>query len=195
MGHVGRHIPRHRHKIVHECAVKIGVDPPFTIHDREDSADLMNLVRHESRVACCEFSPSRSEPAAALAPCGGPKTTIPRLSMLDAHVAGQRPDAMPGPSCSGQAGIMDRPAGPGRPNVRSLNLRPSSKKAVRAWPSSLGVSERLATAMHMAGRLGVGCGIWGDCPSSLGSRVTYRVINSNSFHRRGPSIMLRLIPS
>jgi ATP-dependent DNA helicase UvrD/PcrA len=26
---------------------RIGLDPAFTIHDREDSADLMNLVRHE----------------------------------------------------------------------------------------------------------------------------------------------------
>ena len=26
---------------------EIGLDPAFTIHDREDSADLMNLVRHE----------------------------------------------------------------------------------------------------------------------------------------------------
>jgi DNA helicase-2/ATP-dependent DNA helicase PcrA len=28
-------------------AYQIGLDPDFTIHDREDSADLMNLVRHE----------------------------------------------------------------------------------------------------------------------------------------------------
>ncbi len=28
-------------------AGQIGLDPEFTIHDREDSADLMNLVRHE----------------------------------------------------------------------------------------------------------------------------------------------------
>jgi DNA helicase II / ATP-dependent DNA helicase PcrA len=28
-------------------ARSIGLDPGFTIHDREDSADLMNLVRHE----------------------------------------------------------------------------------------------------------------------------------------------------
>lgn len=28
-------------------AGEIGLDPDFTIHDREDSADLMNLVRHE----------------------------------------------------------------------------------------------------------------------------------------------------
>ena len=26
---------------------RIGLDPAYTIHDREDSADLMNLVRHE----------------------------------------------------------------------------------------------------------------------------------------------------
>ena len=30
-----------------EYAGQIGIDPAFTIHDREDSADLMNLVRHE----------------------------------------------------------------------------------------------------------------------------------------------------
>jgi DNA helicase-2/ATP-dependent DNA helicase PcrA len=28
-------------------ADQIGIDPAFTVHDREDSADLMNLVRHE----------------------------------------------------------------------------------------------------------------------------------------------------
>lgn len=36
-------------------AQQIGLDPAFTIHDREDSADLMNLVRHE-----LEFSQSES---------------------------------------------------------------------------------------------------------------------------------------
>jgi DNA helicase II / ATP-dependent DNA helicase PcrA len=30
-----------------EYASEIGLDRAFTIHDREDSADLMNLVRHE----------------------------------------------------------------------------------------------------------------------------------------------------
>jgi DNA helicase-2/ATP-dependent DNA helicase PcrA len=34
-------------RILREHAVEIGLDPAFTIHDREDSADLMNLVRHE----------------------------------------------------------------------------------------------------------------------------------------------------
>ncbi len=34
-------------RLLREYAGRIGIDPGFTIHDREDSADLMNLVRHE----------------------------------------------------------------------------------------------------------------------------------------------------
>lgn len=34
-------------RLLRAYADQIGVDPAFTIHDREDSADLMNLVRHE----------------------------------------------------------------------------------------------------------------------------------------------------
>ncbi len=34
-------------RLLRDYAEQIGVDPRFTIHDREDSADLMNLVRHE----------------------------------------------------------------------------------------------------------------------------------------------------
>lgn len=34
-------------RILREHAGDLGLDPQFTIHDREDSADLMNLVRHE----------------------------------------------------------------------------------------------------------------------------------------------------
>lgn len=34
-------------RILREHAAAIGLDPAFTIHDRSDSADLMNLVRHE----------------------------------------------------------------------------------------------------------------------------------------------------
>ena len=34
-------------RLLREHADRIGLDPAFTIHDREDSADLMNLVRHE----------------------------------------------------------------------------------------------------------------------------------------------------
>jgi DNA helicase-2/ATP-dependent DNA helicase PcrA len=34
-------------RLLREYAERIGLDQAFTIHDREDSADLMNLVRHE----------------------------------------------------------------------------------------------------------------------------------------------------
>lgn len=34
-------------RLLREYAGRIGLDPAFSIHDREDSADLMNLVRHE----------------------------------------------------------------------------------------------------------------------------------------------------
>src|ERR1019366_9415126 len=34
-------------RLLRDHASEIGLDPSFTIHDREDSADLMNLVRHE----------------------------------------------------------------------------------------------------------------------------------------------------
>src|SRR3984957_11672360 len=35
-------------RLLREYADQIGVNPAFTIHDREDSADLMNLIRHEN---------------------------------------------------------------------------------------------------------------------------------------------------
>jgi DNA helicase II / ATP-dependent DNA helicase PcrA len=34
-------------RLLRDYAGQIGLDPSFTIHDSEDSADLMNLVRHE----------------------------------------------------------------------------------------------------------------------------------------------------
>ena len=34
-------------RLLRDYAVEIGLDPAFTIHDREDAADLINLVRHE----------------------------------------------------------------------------------------------------------------------------------------------------
>ncbi|GHA19668.1 DNA helicase [Devosia pacifica] len=38
-------------RLLREYAHQIGLDPAFTIHDREDAADLMNLVRHELRLS------------------------------------------------------------------------------------------------------------------------------------------------
>src|SRR6516165_3489885 len=34
-------------RLLREYAHQIGLSPSFTIHDREDSADLLNLVRHD----------------------------------------------------------------------------------------------------------------------------------------------------
>ena len=34
-------------RLLRECAPEVGLDPAFTIHDRGDSADLMNLCRHD----------------------------------------------------------------------------------------------------------------------------------------------------
>ena len=34
-------------RLLRDYAGEIGLNPSFTIHDREDSADLMNLMRHE----------------------------------------------------------------------------------------------------------------------------------------------------
>ena len=42
-------------RLLRESADRVGLAPAFTIHDREDSADLMNLVRHR-----CGFSKTKS---------------------------------------------------------------------------------------------------------------------------------------
>jgi len=38
-------------RLLRDYAGRIGLDPAFTIHDRGDSADLMNLVRHELKLS------------------------------------------------------------------------------------------------------------------------------------------------
>ncbi|MFP5381088.1 MAG: ATP-dependent helicase [Gammaproteobacteria bacterium] len=38
-------------RLLRDYAPRIGLNPAFTIHDREDAADLMNLVRHELGLA------------------------------------------------------------------------------------------------------------------------------------------------
>jgi DNA helicase II / ATP-dependent DNA helicase PcrA len=35
-------------RLLRDYALRLGLDPQFTIHDRENSADLMNLLRHEA---------------------------------------------------------------------------------------------------------------------------------------------------
>ncbi len=41
-------------RLLREFAPRIGLAPEFTIHDREDAADLMNLVRHELALSATE---------------------------------------------------------------------------------------------------------------------------------------------
>ena len=41
-------------RLLREFAPRIGLDASFTIHDREDSADLLNLVRHDLGLAATE---------------------------------------------------------------------------------------------------------------------------------------------
>jgi DNA helicase II / ATP-dependent DNA helicase PcrA len=41
-------------RLLREYADRIGIDPAFTIQDREDSADLMNLTRHEKGLSKTE---------------------------------------------------------------------------------------------------------------------------------------------
>jgi DNA helicase-2/ATP-dependent DNA helicase PcrA len=41
-------------RVLRENAQSLGLDPDFSIHDREDSADLMNLVRHELGLSSTE---------------------------------------------------------------------------------------------------------------------------------------------
>src|SRR5258708_33755748 len=41
-------------RLLRNYADRIGLNPAFTIHDREDSADLMNLIRHEKGLSKTE---------------------------------------------------------------------------------------------------------------------------------------------
>jgi DNA helicase-2/ATP-dependent DNA helicase PcrA len=41
-------------RLLRDYALRLGLDPQFTIHDREDSADLMNLERHERGLSAAE---------------------------------------------------------------------------------------------------------------------------------------------
>ena len=42
---LGRHLPLRRRPVLREHAAEIGLDPAFTIHDRSDAADQLNMVR------------------------------------------------------------------------------------------------------------------------------------------------------
>jgi DNA helicase II / ATP-dependent DNA helicase PcrA len=64
-------------RLLREHAGQIGVDPAFTIHDREDSADLMNLARHGLGLSKTESRfPAKGTCLAIYSRCVNAETTI-----------------------------------------------------------------------------------------------------------------------
>jgi ATP-dependent DNA helicase UvrD/PcrA len=64
-------------RLLREYAGQIGVDPAFTIHDREDSADLMNLARHGLGLSKTESRfPAKGTCLAIYSRCVNAETTI-----------------------------------------------------------------------------------------------------------------------
>uniref|UniRef100_UPI0038CFFF32 UvrD-helicase domain-containing protein n=1 Tax=Komagataeibacter nataicola TaxID=265960 RepID=UPI0038CFFF32 len=58
-------------RLLREYARQIGMDPAFSIHDREDSADLMNLIRHDLGFSKTEKRfPGKGTCPCHLFPCG-----------------------------------------------------------------------------------------------------------------------------
>ncbi|HVX77880.1 MAG TPA: ATP-dependent helicase [Bradyrhizobium sp.] len=67
-------------RLVREYAEQIGIDPAFTIHDREDSADLMNLVRHELGLSKTERRfPAKGTCLAIYSRCVNAETPIEKV--------------------------------------------------------------------------------------------------------------------
>jgi DNA helicase-2/ATP-dependent DNA helicase PcrA len=66
--------------LLREYAERIGLDPAFTIHDREDSADLMNLVRHEQGFSKTERRfPTKGSCVAIYSRCVNAETSLDQV--------------------------------------------------------------------------------------------------------------------
>nr|WP_249159282.1 ATP-dependent helicase [Bradyrhizobium jicamae] len=64
-------------RLLREYAERIGLEPAFTIHDREDSADLMNLVRHDLGLSRTESRfPTKGTCLAIYSRCVNAETAI-----------------------------------------------------------------------------------------------------------------------
>jgi len=67
-------------RLLREYAERIGLDPGFTIHDREDSADLMNLVRHEQGFSKTERRfPAKGTCVAIYSRCVNAETSLEQV--------------------------------------------------------------------------------------------------------------------
>jgi DNA helicase-2/ATP-dependent DNA helicase PcrA len=67
-------------RLLREYSDRIGLDPQFTIHDREDSADLMNLIRHEKGFSKTESRfPTKGTCLAIYSRCVNAETAIEQV--------------------------------------------------------------------------------------------------------------------
>jgi ATP-dependent DNA helicase UvrD/PcrA len=67
-------------RLLREYSEQIGLDPSFTIHDREDSADLMNLVRHDLGLSKTESRfPTKGTCVAIYSRCINAETPIEQV--------------------------------------------------------------------------------------------------------------------
>jgi DNA helicase-2/ATP-dependent DNA helicase PcrA len=67
-------------RLLREYSDQIGLDPRFTIHDREDSADLMNLVRHQKGFSKTESRfPTKGTCLAIYSRCVNAETEIEQV--------------------------------------------------------------------------------------------------------------------
>jgi DNA helicase II / ATP-dependent DNA helicase PcrA len=67
-------------RLLRDQAEQIGLDPAFTIHDREDSADLINLVRHELGLSKTESRfPTKGTCLAIYSRCVNAETAIEQV--------------------------------------------------------------------------------------------------------------------
>ncbi|SHG03854.1 ATP-dependent helicase [Bradyrhizobium erythrophlei] len=67
-------------RLLHDYADQIGLDPGFTIHDREDSADLINLIRHDMGFSKTESRfPTKGTCLAIYSRCVNAETAIEQV--------------------------------------------------------------------------------------------------------------------
>jgi DNA helicase-2/ATP-dependent DNA helicase PcrA len=67
-------------RLLRDYAERIGLDPAFTIHDREDSADLINLIRHEKGFSKTkERFPTKGTCLAIYSRCVNAETSIEQV--------------------------------------------------------------------------------------------------------------------
>jgi hypothetical protein len=93
-------------RLLREYATEIGLNPDFTIHDREDAADLMNLVRHELGLSKTESRFPTKGTCLAFIPAPSTRSCRSTTSSKDAFLG-----ALPGaPNCASCSPLMSRPS-------------------------------------------------------------------------------------